>query len=172
MKLIPLTQGLHAIVDDEDYEWLVRWKWHARKGRHGVYALRWEPGGKGRYLRMHRVIMSPGEDEVVDHINGDSLDNRRCNLRVCDIQQNSFNQRAQRGAVSSYKGVSFCGGKWHSRITVYGNTLFLGQFDTEEEAAQAYNEAATKHHGEFARLNELPKRGESDEDQQLTLAGF
>ena len=99
--------------------------------------------------------MQPGKLEV-DHINGDGLDNRRSNLRLCTRRQNSMNQKKQKNCTSKYKGVSWSKRrkKWAAAITLYGKYKSLGFFDDEEEAAQAYRVAARKYFGEFALKDE------------------
>jgi hypothetical protein len=153
---IPLTQGRVAIVDDEDAD-LAKRKWHFSRG----YAERARYVGQKRFhVSLHRVVLArklarplePGE--VTDHINGDTLDNRRENLRVCTHRQNLLNAGPRRPG-KRYKGAGWHKrrGKWQAYITVRGKLKWLGYFDTEEAAAHAYDEAARKHHGEFAYLN-------------------
>jgi hypothetical protein len=103
---------------------------------------------------MHRLIMNTPKGMDTDHINGDSLDNRRCNLRICTHAQNQRNLKKILGN-NKYKGVSLFKKtqKWRARIQINRMGLHLGYFDTEEEAAKAYNEAAEKHFGEFSRIN-------------------
>lgn len=158
MKRIPLTQGKYAIVDDEDFARLRGFKWCAVKSAqkepryYAVYGRRVK--GKTRMIRMHRVIMGAKPGQFVDHVNRDSLDNRRCNLRFCTIAQNGMNARKLRGS-SKYKGV--CRhekyGVWVAHITVRGHLYFLGQSKIEEDAALMYNVAAQLVFGEFAYLN-------------------
>lgn len=112
---------------------------------------------------MSRLVLRLGRDDKVsvDHVNGDKLDNRKCNLRVCTHKQNLRNQKKHRNGAASYKGVSgraTASGRvrYRATITVDYRQLCLGTFATELEAAVAYNAAALEHHGEFARLNELP----------------
>lgn len=108
--------------------------------------------GRYKYTReyLHRVIMQPGPGLEVDHINGDRLDNRRLNLRVCTRSSNAKNTSTKVG----YKGVhKNHRGKWIAQITKNYNCHHLGTFRTAEEAAIAYNDAASILHGEFARLN-------------------
>ena len=154
MKHIELTQGKIAIVDDEDYEWLSKYKWCARRedGDHW-YAIR---KSAGKHLRMHREILKCPETLHVDHKNGDGLDNRRSNLRTCSNKQNGANRKKNRGQSSSkFKGVHRKRNKngWYAQIFVDGKQKSLGVFETERDAALAYNEAAIFSYGEFARVN-------------------
>jgi len=161
MREIPLTKGQVAIVDDEDYESLARLKWQAHHagGRGGYYACHsFNQGGKVRSLWMHLVILDAPEGTEGDHINHNTLDNRRHNLRLATTRQNHQNMRkALRPSSSRYKGVGWRPSrrKWHARILANGRRLHLGYFRTEHEAATAYNKAALHHFGEFACLNDL-----------------
>lgn len=157
-RKIRLSKGKIAVVDPEDYDELSRYKWYASKQGRSYYAKRGVRGIRGvrSNISMHRVIMSTGVGKVTDHINHDSLDNRKANLRVVSVQENGWNQRKQIGRHSSrYKGVCLCRdkGKWHSRIMVSGKQIFLGSFDDEVAAARAYDAAARKYFGEYAALN-------------------
>lgn len=137
MKTIPLTQGKHAIVDDSDYDWLVTRKWHM----HSRYAGRWEVGSGGRTLfMMHRAITNCPSGMVVDHINGDPLDNRRCNLRVCTTAENNANQVGW--GTTGYRGVRIRGAWYYSQVYKAGKFQGLGTYRTKEEAAVAYDRAA------------------------------
>ena len=154
-KKIPLTQGKFALVDDEDFEWLIQYKWYYMNvAPNGGYAA---TGNKpSRY--MHRVILNPAIGSETDHVNGDGLDNRRCNLRACTHAENIWNKRNHRGSSSKYKGVVFhSAGKrrkrWVANIYTNGTRTYLGYFKTAEEAAYAYDKAAKALFGEFARLN-------------------
>lgn len=156
MKEIPLTQGKVAIVDDEDFERLSRYRWHAdwSKNTQTWYASRFfrTPDGRKSHIRMHRDIMQPDRGMVVDHRNHDGLDNRRENLRICTQTDNGRNKRRKKPASSRYKGVTFCKytGRWKAQITVANQNHSLGRYDTEEEAARAYADAAQSEFGEYA----------------------
>jgi hypothetical protein len=146
--MIPLTSGFYTYVDAADYEWLNQWHWRAYGDG---YVARRE---KGRLIFMHREIMQPPPGMVVDHINGVSLNNRRCNMRVCTRQQNNFNSRP-RPKISPYKGVRFDAdtGKWIAEITHCHIKYHLGTFADEVEAARAYDRRAIELQGPYARLN-------------------
>jgi hypothetical protein len=156
MKEIPLTRGAVALVDDADYELLSLFKWHVHtSARTPVrYALKWyrTATGKGS-ISMHRFLLAPPFGMQVDHIDGDGLNNQRSNLRLCTNLENSYNRSRHDG---KYKGVS---GPRHgtcvARIRVNGQLIGLGNYNTAEAAALAYNDAAVKHFGGFARLNQV-----------------
>lgn len=135
-----------AIVDDCDFEWLNQYRWHLNKG----YVAR--TGPKKRTIRMHREVMQTPVGLLTDHINGNLLDNRRTNLRVCSPADNQHNSRKPRSNTSGFKGVyrGRNGNRWHARIGVNGETIHIGTFDSPEAAHAAYCAAADKHHGEFA----------------------
>lgn len=121
---------------------------------------------RGRmYIYLHRLIAGAGPDELVDHINGDPLDNRSCNLRIATKSQNGANRGADRrklGTSSRHKGVSWRKARncWGAYIHVDGKTRYLGSFQSEDEAASAYNQAALQVWGSYARLNDLQIGGD------------
>lgn len=157
MKKIPLTQGLFALVDDEDYELINHLKWYAAKNGKRYYAFAWLKGSDARIL-MHRFILGLTDSKIiVDHINGQGTDNRRDNLRICSRLQNSWNQQINDHNTSGYKGVSFRKdrGLWQARITVNNKTHSLGFFKSSYEAAVSYNLAAELFFGDFAKLNDV-----------------
>lgn len=169
--LIPLTQGVSAIVDADDAERVAALKWYAARDRHKSgdkyygQSVMYLGGGRSnavnKTVKMHRFIlkMEDGDRHQVDRINGNTLDNRKSNLRICTKTQNSWNSPKERPSSSRFKGVHYnntrktCHRRWRAGIAVNGKYIRLGSFHTEEEAALAYNEAAKMHHGEFASLN-------------------
>jgi hypothetical protein len=149
VRRIPLGQGLFATVDAEDYEKLSKYTWYAHRRGHTVYATCCK---NGRAVYMHRMIMRPRKGYVVDHIDGNGLNNRRCNLRVCTLRQNLAN-RGPCGGTSEFVGVHRRGDKWHASIRSRGKYFFVGLFGDEVEAAKARDRKAYELHGEFAYLN-------------------
>ena len=154
-KKIPLTRGKFAIIDDADLEWLNQWKWRYQYGQWGGYATRRD--SKDGYIYMHRFILGISGKMEGDHINGDGLDNRRCNLRPCTSSQNKMNRRKGEGYTSLYKGVSWCSwtGRWRADIRSNGKRINLGRYDDEIDAAKAYDREARKLFKEFAKPNNV-----------------
>lgn len=153
MKRIPLTRGQFALVDDEDFDGLMEYKWHVTPRRNGSYAA--VRAKSCKLIYMARQIMDAPAGKVVDHKNHNTLDNRRTNLRICTRSQNHMNELPHREGSSKYKGVSWnkaCN-KWKAFISKEGYIGRLGGFTCEVEAAKAYDEAAKELFGEFAYLN-------------------
>jgi hypothetical protein len=162
MKIIPLTKGYEAKVDDIDFERVNQYKWYANiKSKYSTpyaYRKQWIPEEK-KYISiaMHRFILGITGDVLdVDHRNGKTLDNTRENLRVATTQDNMRNMKIHDGR--KYKGVSFCNRptlkkKWRVYIQVNGKFKQLGYFQTAEEAAKCYDVACKEYFGSFARLN-------------------
>lgn len=147
MKEIQLTRGQVALVDDEDFEMLMNFKWHAIKphGSHTYYAVTKIPKSAGigsGTVRMHRLIMLLEEWEMVDHIDGNGLNNQKSNLRYCDVRQNAQN-RHDKNKSSRYPGVDWFKalGKWRANIRIDGKKVYLGVSDDEDEAFQMYKDA-------------------------------
>lgn len=157
MKKILLNKGIFTIVDDEDFAYLSKKKWHIETGQNGKFKYarhNFYIKGKRSYgcIKMHRLVIGAKKGQHVDHINGDMLDNRKENLRFCTNQQNQMNGKPRRGR--KYKGCykdKF--GKWRAQIRKDYKLHHLGSFKTMKEAAKAYDNAAKNLFGEFAHLN-------------------
>jgi hypothetical protein len=156
MKQVPVSNGWFASVDDADYDVVTKYKWRLQRGGKNRYAVAYIDG---KAAFMHRLIMNAAKGKVIDHKDGDGLNNQRENLRFCTRAQNFQNGRHRNtpGRTSQCKGVwrvrPPCRRCWRAGITanmVYTN---IGSFFTEEEAARAYDDAARRLHGEFARPN-------------------
>jgi hypothetical protein len=152
MKTITLTKSKVAIVDDEDFEWLSQWKWYCHEPG---YAARNVRSPKRKIIWMHRLLCNTPEGMETDHINGNKLDNQKINLRSCTTSQNQQNRPCFNNNSSIYKGVSFYKrtSRWNAGIKFSGKKINLGYFDNPAEAALAYDEAAKKYFGEFAKTN-------------------
>lgn len=159
MKKIPLTKGYEALVDDEDYALAIQFKWYPAITKQGrVYAYK-NRSKINPHTSIQRTILNPPSELMVDHIDGNPLNNQRSNLRVCTPKENCRNAAKYKTATStSFKGVTARGNsKFRARIRVDDKLINLGQFTTAEEAAKAYDEAAIHHFKEFAYLN-FPQR--------------
>ena len=150
-----LGEGKYILLDDEDADILGKMKWHLNGGRYPVRG--YYEGKKKKKFYLHRVILNAKKDEQVDHINGNKLDCRKENLRICTSLGNNHNRKRSIKNTSGYKGVTY-----HKRDQAYQATIklnykeiFLGYFKTAKEAAIAYNDAAKKYYGEFAWLNTI-----------------
>ena len=158
MRTIPLggkkAAGRVALVDDEDYELVSRYRWHVWElppyGPYAAAGIR-RTDGRQTTIKMHCLILGA---KGIDHRNGDGLDNQRSNLRLANDAQNQANQRPREGCSSSFKGVYWhrARQKWAAHITVSGITRYLGLFAAEEDAGRAYDAAAREAFGAFAWL--------------------
>ena len=150
MKTIRTKSGDEYSVDDDDYELLSKYKWSTSHQSGLNYAQ--------CRIAMHRLVMDFPKDMIVDHVNGDTQDNRKENLRVCTQTQNMFNRKSHKNSLTGYKGVSWhkVRKKWRVQISINGKPKTKGYFDCLLEAAKEYDRLAIVHFGEYARLN-FPK---------------
>lgn len=161
LAYIPLSKGYETVIDVADLPLVIRHNWCANVRECGVYAVR--VVRKVGAIYVHRVLLNAPNGIGVDHINGNSLDNRRSNLRLATTQQNGCNRAMSRNNTSGYKGVTLCTGKWSpgkwkSTIKVNMKEIYLGVFRTKQEAHEAYQAASVKYHGEFRRQNDADRR--------------
>jgi hypothetical protein len=173
IEFYPLRLGAKAVISETDAPFVLRYKWHLKRrvhknGRVDSYAARWEsdPAGKRRRVLMHHDVTRRKYGEQlrrhIDHRDGNGLNNRRRNLRWATQAQNQWNSGPHRNNSSGFKGVCFDRGnktgakKWKAKIECHGRQINLGRFLTAEEAAIAYNEAALRLFGPFARTNPAP----------------
>lgn len=156
-RKIYLDEGKWTILDTQDYYRYACFKWCIGGDKDNLYAVRGQLNGPVdmKMVRLHRLIMAAPKGLLVDHHNGDSLDNRRANLRLATNSQNQFNRRKRENTTSRFKGVYFhkVHRKWAAQITIRGKRIFLGYFHSEIKAARTYDKTARKYHKEFARLN-------------------
>lgn len=154
-KILVTACGKSVRVDPEVYEWAQHYRWRLVGSKRGIYY----PARTlaGLVQKLHRLVIGARPGQIIDHINGDPLDNRLCNLRICTQSQNMMNRRPNRKSSSPYKGVTFSfpdsSNPYCARIRIDGRKTHLGCFATAEDAARAYDLAALKHFGEFAHLN-------------------
>lgn len=161
-------KNLDIIVDEDVYKWAQGLKWYCRQPSHYIVSQRLD----GQYRLIHRLIMNPNKNQQVDHINGNPLDNRRINLRICTPQQNIHNSKPHR-KYRRYVGTtcnkdSTVKKPWRGHISIGTDIMFLGSYETEEEAALARDTAAIQLHGEFAKLN-FPNVWNSAEQEVISL---
>jgi len=153
-ETITLTQGYETMVDPIDKQRFEDRQWYAVK--HGKYIRAVSYDNEGNTVYLHREIMDAPINQLVDHANGDTLDNRKCNLRICGAAENAQNRKPLSGKTSKYKGVrKIEDGKFRAEIRPSTGYIHLGIFNNEKEAALAYNYAAKEHYGHFAWLNDV-----------------
>lgn len=155
MAIISITQGKYALVDDEDFEYVNQFKWQYHYKGYAVSTFGKSPNRKN--VKMHRLIINAPDHLQVDHINGNKLDNRKSNLRLCTNSENQRNTGKKSTNTSGYKGVSWKKGnsKFAAQIQVEGKNKHIGYFHNPVDAAKAYNQKAIEYFGEFALLNEV-----------------
>lgn len=153
-KNLKLSNGGYTIIDNIDYELVKNYKWYKIKKRNTWYA---RTCIQKKCVYIHRLIMNHPEGMMIDHLDGNALNNRRNNLRICTVGQNNRNTRKRKGGTSKYKGVSWCKEKmkWVAHIKVNYKSKNMGCFNNEIEAAEAYNKAALLHFGDYAYINKL-----------------
>lgn len=153
MKKIPLSQGKFALVDDDDFERVSKWKWSYFKAQDGCERAVRNNGKTSVYL--HRFLVEPPKGYEVDHIDHDGLNNQKSNLRIATRSQNAANRRLQSNNTSGYIGVSKLKGKqkWLSYAKKNGKSFNLGCYDTPEEAARVRDKKIKELHAEFASTN-------------------
>jgi len=171
---VELTKGQTCIIDAEDVPRVKTHRWYAyyNPNTKSYYAqTNIRKGGKQTSLKLHRFIMQPQKDQQVDHINHNTLDNRKQNLRLCTHQQNHFNQKPTKSyngkaCTSKYKGVSWnkLHMKWQVHISINGTLKRLGHFDDEEEAAREYDAMAVRVYGRYALTNFPTKQPKTVDD--------
>lgn len=161
MKKIMLHNGEYAIVDDTDFEYLNQWNWYLSSFGYVVRSQAISPKSKVT-VYMHCVISPPLPNGITDHRSGDKLDNRKLNLRSASYAQNNMNRTKSTGTSSKFKGVCWDKEreKWVAYIKKDGKIKHLGRFDSEIEAAQAYDKTASVLFGQFAKINKIGENHE------------
>ena len=158
MKEITLSKNRVALIDDDDFERVSKLHWSTTTIRNKNNSYTYVINSKQinfvrKVIYLHRFILNAPDDKWVDHIDGNTLDCRKSNLRLCSTRQNNQNQRVVFGVIK-YKGVHKSGTKYRARIRLSnGNRFNIGSFDTPEDAAKAYDQKAMEDRGEFAIVN-------------------
>ena len=152
---VPLTSGKEAIIDAADVPLVEKLNWFARRGPYTFYAGTNVPGiiSRQKTILMHRLLIDAPHGLLVDHINGDGLDNRRSNLRLATMAQNQHNVGLRRDNASGFKGVMWHkrSARWRAAIVCNGRKIHLGGHKTAEAAYDAYVEASKLYHGPYGR---------------------
>jgi hypothetical protein len=152
IRHVPLTQGQYTIIDADRQEWALQWPWRGQynPSTGTYYAVRKGRRGEPKMVWLHRQIAGDPEGQVVDHMDGDTLNNRLANLRPCTHAQNRANHRLFRNNTSGNTGIYRNGNGWQARIGLGRKIINLGTFATKEEAVAARKAAEAKYFGEFA----------------------
>lgn len=158
-----IFKGLRVVIDEEDYPLFTMFNWYIKttpsNKKYLVSYSQKVVNGKVLYNKkfsLHRVITNAPSDKEIDHINQNTLDNRKCNLRICDKSDNLKNKSKYKNNTTGYKGVTKKNGrrkKYMTQISIDGKTKFIGSFLTAKEAAEKYDEVCLIHYGEFGSLN-------------------
>ena len=152
---IKLSRGKVSLIDDEDFDLVAEYGWRANQNQDGRwYAMAWD--SYPNFILMHRLIMNPAPGMIVDHLDNDGLNNQRENLRVCTYSENvQRSGRKRQGSTSNFKGVHWesARNKWKAMIMKDGRHIYLGRYDSEVAAAEAYDDAVAYYHGEFGYRN-------------------
>lgn len=156
MKKIKLSQNQFTLVDNKDFKYLNKFNWYVHSGGNTVYAARNSKtiNGKRKTIWMHKEIMKTPKGMETDHIDGNGLNNQRKNLRICTKSENQHNRSKYKCNTSGFKGVSWHIGhkKWGASIQSSGKQIYLGYYDSKIEAYNAYCNACTKYHRDFAKI--------------------
>jgi len=176
-RKIAIGGGEFTLVDQQVYYQLDHFKWCACGDDKNIYAariLRKTVSGRIRSVYLHREIMKPPKGLLVDHRNSNTLDNRRANLRLATHSQNSANKRKRKNTSSRFIGVHLDkpSGRWYATLKKNGKRHWIGSYDNEIDAAHAYDAAAIKYHGEFAKLNFSEEIERSPKRLNLRLANW
>lgn len=150
---VKLTKGKEAVIDNLDFDLISKYKWrYGFGGMGGEYAV--TGNGKGSpTIRMHRLILGAKKGQIIDHVDGNGLNNMRKNLRIVSSLESSQNKGIYKNNTVGQKGVYLHRGKFEARIMVNDKRIYLGRFDTAKEAGVVYRQAELKYFGEFARKN-------------------
>lgn len=158
VKAIPVGKCRLSIIDQDDYDRISKSSWFVKKGRYTCYAGTRDCHKKTTSLHREVLNLKQG-DPIIDHRNGNGLDNRKCNLRISTYEANNFNSRIRSDNISGYRGVSWHKGrkKWCAQISVNKKVIHGGYYSNPQAAAMAYDKLAIINRGEYAKLN-FPKR--------------
>jgi hypothetical protein len=148
---------LPILIDDEDIEKVSKFRWYVNEDGYAVRNRSWKETSDTIPLKMHRLILNSLKGSSTDHINGNKLDNRKSNLRICTIAQNNFGRGLKSNNTSGVKGVHLHKptGKWMVRVAANNKRHYFGLFSSKEEAIGVYNENCKLLHGEFSHLNAI-----------------
>jgi len=154
------VKNYEVLIDDSDWDLIKNYKWFIANKKGTIYIQSFCKVNKKRVTyQLARVIMDAPSDMLVDHINGNTLDNRKINLRLANKRTNAQNMRPNKNTTSKYKGVCWSSNrnKWRANI-FYKKQIYIGRFNLEKDAALAYNKSALQYFGEYARLNKIEEQ--------------